>query len=72
LLKLNVHKALVVAKVEVCLRSINGDEAFTMFARVECACVHVEIRVALLDIYFEPTAFKDITNRSCRDTFAYT
>ena len=64
--KLGVGEALVVAKVEVCLRTVFGNENFAMLVGAHGAGIDIQIRIAFLNGDLETTTFKETTDRgSC-------
>ena len=48
-----VDKALVMPKVEICLRAVLGDENFPVLIRAHRPRIHVDIRVELLRRHFQ-------------------
>ena len=65
-----VDKALVVAKVQVCLRPVIGHKDFPVLDGVHGAGVHIEIRVKLLHGHFIAARLEEPPQRRRRDPFA--
>src|SRR5215813_3675777 len=65
-----VDEALVVAKVEVGLSAILGDEDLSVLVGAHGARVDVEVGVQLLEVDREASAPEDATDRGSRNPFA--
>ncbi len=61
--ELGVCEALVVAKVEIGLRAVLGDENFTVLKRAHGPRINVEVRIAFLQGDFETATFEETTDR---------
>ena len=57
-----VGEALVVAEVEIGLRTVLGDEDFTVLKRAHGPRINVEVRIAFLQGDFETATFEETTD----------
>ena len=65
-----VHKALVVAQIQVGLRAVVGDKDFAVLIGVHGSGVNVDVRVELLDGYPQSAALEQPAQRGSGDTLA--
>ena len=57
---LNVEETLVVAQIQICLRTVNRHVAFPVLVRVQRARVHIDVRVQLLDGHGVPARLEQL------------
>ena len=68
--QVDVDETLVMAQVEVCFRTIVGNEHFTMLIGAHRTRVNIDVRVELLNRNLEPAALQETAQRCRRDAFA--
>ena len=67
-----VDEALVVAEIQIGLRSVISNEHFPVLERAHGSRIHVQVRIQLLHKHLEPAGFHDRANRCRGDSFAKT
>ncbi|GFP20681.1 hypothetical protein HKBW3S03_02185, partial [Candidatus Hakubella thermalkaliphila] len=61
---------LVVSQIQICLGSVIGDEDLAMLKGVHGAGVKINVRIQLLEGYFEASAFEQSSQTGGRYTLA--
>jgi len=71
LFEVEIAEAFIVPQVQVGLRAIIQHKNFTVLVGAQCAGIHIEVRVQLLDSDLKAPGFEQPANRSGSDSLAH-
>ena len=66
---LNIEKSFVMSQIEVCLGPVNSNVTLSVFERIECAGVNINIWIEFLNSNSITTCLKQLTQRCRNYTF---